>query len=146
MIRSTQKMRDLAQWLVAHEANKSSGAKAPAAFGVVEKLRRPLSELTGATGFRSLLSRALALAHGEVRWLRAVHVKGDGSLECPAEMAQLHQKEIAHAEVVLITHLLGLLVTFIGEGLTFRLLEEVWPEAPINDFDSRDKDSQREET
>src|SRR5688572_23263934 len=142
MIRSTQKMRDLAEWLVTHEINKSSGTKSPATLGgVMEKLRRPLSELTGATGFRSLVSRALALAHGEVRWLRAVHVKADGSLECPAEMAELHQKEIAHAEVVLIAHLLGLLVTFIGEALTFRLLQEMWPEAPIDDLDSSRKDS-----
>ena len=143
---ATSKMRDLAQWLVAHETNKSSGAKAPAAFGVVQKLRRPLAALTGVSGFRSLLSRALALANPEVRWLRAVHVKSDGSLECPAQMGQLHRKEIAHAEVVLITHLLGLLVTFIGEGLTFRLLEDLWPRAPITDLGSSGKDSKREET
>src|SRR4026207_1518799 len=121
MNRPTARMRDFAQGLVAHEAeeNKSSGIKALLVFGaVVDKLRRPLIILAGSQVFRSLLSRALALAIDEVRWLRAVHVKADGSLECPAEIAQLDQKEIAHAEAVLITQLLGLLLTFIGAALT----------------------------
>ena len=149
MNRPTAEMRDFAQGLVAREArgNKSSGTKAPLVFGaVVDKLRRPLIILAGAAVFRSLLSRALALAIDEVRWLRAVHVKADGSLECPAEIARLGQKEIAHAEAVLITQLLGLLLTFIGEALTLRLLLDVWPGAPVNDFYSSRKDSKREET
>src|SRR5688572_11085593 len=105
MIGSTKKMRDFAQWLIAHERNKSSGAKSPALFGgVVEKLRRPLSELTGVSGFRSLLSRALALAGGEVRWLRAVHIKADGSLEYATDMARLDPKEFTQGEVVLLAH------------------------------------------
>jgi len=32
--------------------------------------------------------------------------------------------------------LLGLLVTFIGENLTVRLVRDVWPDAPVNDLDS----------
>ena len=149
MNRPTAEMRDFAQGLVAREArgNKSSGTKAPLVFGAVaDKLRRPLIILAGAPVFRSLLSRALALAIDEVRWLRAVHVKADGSLECPGEIARLDQKEIAHAEVVVIAHLLGLLLTFIGEALTLRLLQDVWPAAPVNDFYSSRKDSKREET
>lgn len=142
MIGSSKKMRDFAQWLIAHERNKSSGTKSPAPFGgVVEKLRRPLSELTGALGFRSLLSRSLALAGGEVRWLRAVHIRSEGLLEYPATMAQLDPNELAHAEVVLIAQLLGLLVTFIGQALTVRLLQEIWPAAPIEDFDFSTTDS-----
>src|SRR5688572_9300470 len=91
-------MREFAQLLIAYEArgNKSSGTNGPAAFGgVVEKLRRPLAALTGTGGFRSLLSRALALASAEARWLRAVHIKADGSLEFPAEMGQLDKEAVA---------------------------------------------------
>ena len=149
MNRPTAEMRDFAQGLVAHEArgNKSSGTKAPLVFGaVVDKLRRPLIMLAGAPVFRSLLSRALALAIDEVRWIRAVHVKADGSLECPAEIARLDQKEIAHAEAILITQLLELLLTFIGEALTLRLLQDVWPGAPVHDFKFRKVDSKQEET
>jgi len=141
-------MRDFAQGLVAREAkgNKSSGTKAPLVLGaVVDKLRRPLIILAGTHVFRSLLSRALALAIDEVRWLRAVHLKADGSLEFPADMAQLHQKEIAHAEGVLITQLLGLLLTFIGEALTLRLLQDVWPGAPVNNFNSSGNHSKQDE-
>jgi len=130
-------MRDLAERLVAYEAmGKRPFERNGRTFGgVIEKVRGPLAALTGVAGFRSLLSRALALANAEVRWLRAVHVKADGTLECPAEMAQLDKEEIANGEVALLAQLLGLLVTFIGEALTARLLEDVWPGVPVSDFD-----------
>lgn len=148
MTRSTPRMRDFSKLLIAYEAkeNKASGTNAPAAFGsAVEKLRGPLVALTGTRGFRSLLSRALALANAEVRWLNAVHIKADGSLECPAEVAQLDKKEVATGEVVLIAYLFGLLVTFIGESLTLRLVQDAWPGVPIKDFDSSKKGDSTEE-
>ena len=137
MSRSILTMRDFAQRLVAREAmGKKPFERNERAFGgVIEKVRGPLAALTGVAGFRSLLSRALSLANVEVRWLRAVHVKADGTLECPAEIARLDKKEIARGEVALLAQLLGLLVTFIGEALTARLLEDVWPGVPLNDFD-----------
>lgn len=104
-------------------------------FGVCEKLRQPLSMLAGVAGFRSLLSRALALAGDEVRWLKAVHVKADGSLEGLDE-AQLSDAEIAAGEAVLVARLIGLLVTFIGEALTVHLVQEAWPEASLGGLDS----------
>jgi hypothetical protein len=149
MKRPTAKMRDFARGLVAREAraNRSSGTEAQLVLGAtVDKLRQPLIILAGAQVFRSLLSRALALAIDEVRWLRAVRVKADGSLECPPEMPRLDREEIAKGEVVLLTQLLGLLLTFIGEALTLRLLEDVWPAARVNDFYSNRKDSKQEET
>src|SRR5687767_10060082 len=141
-------MRDFAKLLIACDAKGNSGLarNAPAAFGnAVEKLRLPLVALTGTAGFRALLSRALALANAEVRWLNAVHIRGDGSLECPAEVAQLDKEEIASGEVLLIAHLLSLLVTFIGEALTLRLVQDAWPGAPIKDFDSSKKGARTEE-
>jgi len=136
-------MRNYAQRLIAYEAqqNQSSEKDHPEAFGVCEKLRGPLASLSGLNGFRSLLSRALALAGDEVRWLRAVHIKADGSLECPAEMSELDQKEISDGENALVTQLLGLLVTFIGEPLTLSLVREVWPDVPFNDAASENKES-----
>lgn len=148
MNRPTAMMRDFAQGLVAREAkgNKSSATKGPLVFGaVVDKLRGPLMILAGSQVFRALLSRALALAIDEVRWLRAVHVKADGSLECPPEVAQLDKEEIAHAEAVLITQLLGLLLAFIGPALTLRLLQDVWPGAPVNNFKFSGNHSKQEE-
>ena len=137
MSRSTANMRDLAERLVAYEATgkKPFERSARTFAGVIEKVRGPLAALTGVAGFRSLLSRALALANAEVRWLRAVHVKADGRMDCPAEIARLDKEEIANGEVALLAQLLGLLVTFIGEALTARLLEDVWPGVAVNDFD-----------
>ena len=137
MSRSILTMRECAQRLVAREAmGKKPFERNGRAFGgVIEKVRAPLAALTGVAGFRSLLSRALALANAEVRWLRAVHVKADGTMECPAEITQLDKEEIANGEVALLAQLIGLLVTFIGEALTARLLEDACPGVPVHDFD-----------
>ena len=90
----------------------------------------------GKVGFRELLSRALALANAEVPWLRAVHVKADGSFEGLDELgAQVDPDEFSEGRVVLLAQLLGLLVTFIGEELTLRLVREVWPKLSPNNLD-----------
>ena len=136
-------MRDLSQRLIAYETreNKSAETKTPAAFQICancEKLRPHLATLMGNLGFRALLSRALALANAEVLWLRAVHVKADGSLEGLDELeleAKIDPKEIAEGGVVLLAQLLGLMVAFIGENLTLRIVCEVWPKLPVNDLD-----------
>ena len=39
-------------------------------------------------------------------------------------------KDLTNGRVVLLAHLLGLLVAFIGEDLTQRLLREAWPKLP----------------
>ena len=128
-------MREFAERLIAYETNgnKSSGTKTPAAFHVVEKLRLPLATLMGIAGFRALHSRALVLASAEVPWLRAVHIKADGSLESLGELklkAKVSPEEIFEGRVVLLAQLLGLLVAFIGEILTLQLVREVWPKLP----------------
>ena len=118
-------------------AAKPAGVNNSPAFRVCEKLRQPLSRLAGVAGFRSLLSRALALTNDEARWMKAIQVKADGSLEGLEEaQAQLSETEIAEGEVVLIAQLIGLLVTFIGEELTLRLVQESWPDAPFDDMNA----------
>jgi hypothetical protein len=134
---ATPKVKQLTSRLMAYEvaAIKSGGAHKSVAFRVCDKLRQPLSRLTGVAGFRSLLSRALALASGEVRWLKALHVAADGSLEGLDEpQEQLSHDEIAEGEVMLIAQLMGLLVTFIGQALTLRLVQEAWPHAVFDDM------------
>jgi hypothetical protein len=131
-------MRDFAERLIAYETkgNKSSETKLPAAFHVCEKLRPHLSTLMGKGGFHALLSRSLTLANAEIPWLRAVEVKADGSLGGAEELhAQLTPEEIAEGRVVLFAQLLGLLVAFIGENLTMRLVRDVWPKLSLNDLD-----------
>ena len=129
-------MRDVGKVLAAYEAKGRSLRKnAPTVFGgSVTKLRAPILALTGGSAFTSLLSRALVLAGAEVRWLRAAHVKENGSIECPPAAAQLGKDDIIKAEGILVGHFLGLLVTLIGEALTLRLLSDAWPE--VRSFNS----------
>jgi hypothetical protein len=131
-------MRNFAKRLIADEArgNKPSATKNPADFDACEKLRPNLATLMGNSGYHALLSRTLALAQAEVPWLRAVHVKADGSLEGVEEHhAQLDPDELFEGRVVLLAQLLGLLVAFIGKNLTLRLVGEVWPKAALDDLD-----------
>lgn len=124
------KLHQFARRLVAHEAASRRPAKGKGSrtFFVCEKLRGPLGQLTGRGGFRSVLSRALALAGEEVPWLRGLHVRADGSLEDLDELeVNLGPEEIALGEVILVARLLGLLVTFIGPTLTLELLQHIWP-------------------
>ncbi len=135
--------RDLAQRLLAHEnaAGKTSEPTQFAAFGVCERLRQPLITLVGVAGLRSLLSRALTLARAEAPSLSAVQVAADGSLKGLDELASQTDKGQARDEgAILIAQLIGLLLTFIGEGLTLRLVHDVWPEAA---FDGRVSEKER---
>lgn len=101
---------------------------------VSERLRRILSTLLGAGGFRALLSRAVTLAKAEVPALNGLHVAADSSLVGLAE-----DDDSADAAVVIVAHILGLLVTFIGEALMLRLVNDAWPKARLGDLDF-DKD------
>jgi hypothetical protein len=132
---SLPESRHLAQRLLTYEvvAGKNSELTESAAFRVCAKLRRPLITLAGVAGFRSILSRALTLARAEAPSLSVVQVAEDGSLKGLDELEPQIDKEQARDEgAILIAQLLGLLLLFIGEGLTLRLVQDVWPEATFN--------------
>ena len=129
MSNATPNMRDLAKRLLSHETTGDS-------FLVIERLRPNLATLMGKAGFRALVSRTLALASSEVSWLRALHVGADGSIEGLDDLrARVSAREFAEGGVVLLAQLLGLLMAFIGEGLTLRLLLDVWPILRLDDWD-----------
>jgi hypothetical protein len=140
---STSKMRDFARRLIAHETrrNKSSRADSAAAFEAIEKLRPHLTTLMGKAGFRALLSRSLTLAQAENRWLRAAHVKADGTLDESDVRAQLNPEEIDQGRIALLTELLGLLAAFIGENLALQIARETWPKLSLDNlsFDEGEK-------
>jgi hypothetical protein len=125
-----EKVRKLVEQLLAYEAVRCdpSEASRPAGFRIIEKLRRRLIRLAGTAGFRALLGRAVALARAEAPVLASLEVEPDGSL------SDLHgpatQEELAEAGRVVIVQLLGLLVAFIGAGLTLSIVLDVWPELP----------------
>ena len=131
--------RNLAERLLAYEAaaGKNSEPTESAAFRVCEKLRQPLCSLAGVAGFRSLLSRALALARAEGPGLSAVQVGADGSLKGLDELGPERDKDMSNeGGALLVAQLLGLLLLFIGEGITLRLVQDVWPESACDGRDS----------
>jgi hypothetical protein len=130
-------MRAFAEVLIACETSESpsSETKRPADFPVFEKLRAPLAMLMGNGGFQALFARALALARAEIPWLRAVHVNADGALAWEEKLhPPLAVAEILEGRIVLLAQMLGLLVAFIGPGLTARLIGEIWPGFLHNDL------------
>jgi len=142
MNHSTPKVRKLARGLLALEATATTtvGSDMPAAFRVCEKLRRTLVRLAGVAGFRSLISRTLALAAQEASWLQELRIGADGSLERLADAeAKLSSSEVERGETALVAQLITLLFSFVGEALTMRLLQESWGEARAVDLDSRSK-------
>jgi hypothetical protein len=138
MSRPTPILADFAKAIVAHEfrGNKSSEAKIPAGCLAIEKLRSPLANLLGNTGFNALFYRACALGSQKFPWLRALPVKPDGSLEEFYEAGtKVEAEEFREGCVLLLSHLLALLVAFIGKDLTLRLVGTVWPELSPDDLD-----------
>jgi hypothetical protein len=138
MSRASPQLRRFSRRLIAHAPplrSKSSDGAKQATFQVIDELRPPLVNLMGMGGFRGLLSRAIALSGGEVRWLRAVHVKADGSLTGFEEYASLGPGQFAEGKVVLLAQLLGMLIALIGVRLTLRLVLDVWPKLSLDDLD-----------
>jgi hypothetical protein len=138
MNRATPRLRDVAKRLILAEAarTKSAATDVTDAFPVTDKLRPQLATLMGHGGTRALLGRALVLAIQEVSWLRVLHVNANGGLEgLQVQGAQLDPADYLEGQVVLLAQLLGLLVAFIGPGLTLRLVSEIWPRIPLKDID-----------
>jgi hypothetical protein len=135
MNRASPHLRHLAKLLIVHETRENkSGASGPAAFHVSEKLRPHLVALMGSGAFRALLARALALTTVEIPRLHAVSVQADGTLNGVEEL-QLDAGEFLEVRIVLLARTLGLLATFIGDGLTLRLVRELWPKVPLDGLD-----------
>ena len=127
-------MRALAVRLLAAERSRPpvSNQHLYEAVRVCEKLRLSLTRFAGADGFSSLLRRSLVLARAEVPSLDRIAVNPDCSMDGLEALAADEADGGAEAAVALAAHLLGLLVTFIGEPLTLRLVRESWPDASFD--------------
>jgi hypothetical protein len=129
---TNQKIRSIARSLLSYESTADAGPETDiaATYRVLEALRRRLCTVVGVQGFRVLLTRALTLARARVPRLSEVTVNPDGSL---TGLSALPAEEIPIAGFVLTAQLLELLATFIGEGLTLRILLSVWPDVTVLD-------------
>jgi len=109
-------------------ALRAASRPAPAsdASGAVlnENLRLSLTRLTGADALVALLRRALTLARAQMPILQDAKVSADGRIEDLDRLFN-HDESVRQEAVLAITaQLLELLVTFIGERLTHRLVRE----------------------
>jgi hypothetical protein len=128
----TPELRALARRLVALETG-AAGETADitdAVAATCERLYAQLERLIAPAGFHALLRRALHLAGAEFVWLREVRVEeGRGcSLTGLREAVRGEAvREAGEALVAVIANVLWLLVTFIGDDLTERLVRQAWP-------------------
>jgi hypothetical protein len=122
-------IRAWAQRLLASETANQSGSQTypHELLRVLEKLRNALTQFVGADGFTALMGRALALARREVPSLETAKITPEGRLEGLEEHGAGATNH-AEAAAAITAHLLALLVNFIGEPLTFRLMRDVWPD------------------
>src|SRR5688572_2366080 len=119
-------IRALARRLLAE--TQPAGEPSLPDFAIVsEKLRNELTRFAGVSGFSSLLQRAVTLARAEVAALNHVRVTEDGHLEGLEQFAALPITVRQDAATAVTAHVLGLLVVFIGETLTQRLVRQLWP-------------------
>lgn len=132
---TTPAIKEMARRLIALEVPRdaSPGAGGREATRVCEKLRSMLAKFAGVAGYHALISRAVAMAKAEAPSLEAVQVRLDGSLE---GLDEIEHKD-AEAGAVVVVQLLSLLVTFIGESPTLRLVRDAWPHASLDKMDSR---------
>ncbi len=117
------KTREIAERLLAYEAaaQHSSESSGAAASRVCQKLGYPLSKLIGTDGSRAILVRALTLARREAESLDTVKVTDTGVLEGLTG-------ETEQVSAVLVANVIELLLTFLGEPLTLKLVHDTWPE------------------
>ncbi|MDT8070367.1 MAG: hypothetical protein ROO76_19545 [Terriglobia bacterium] len=125
---------NLARRLLAYETVAGENSES-ATLRVYEKLRRDLCELAGVTGFQLLASRALTLAKSDAPSFSVVQVTSDGRLEGLGDLdLKTHKDQTAEDGAIFIARLLGLLLTFIGEALTTRLMQGMWPDTAFDDM------------
>ena len=140
--------RELAVRVLRHHAGPDADAAALAAAArrAYDDLARVSAPLIGQVGVDALTGRALHLAQREYPWL--VHTR-EGTPACtehtpgtpPPEQTEgpfaqvifcLERQDPAaatEAAGAVFATFTGLLVTFIGEPLTLRLLRKAWPDA-----------------
>jgi hypothetical protein len=65
----------------------------------------------------------------------------NGDCDAPEGEVPLTRAAMAKCSVILVAQLLALLVAFVGESLTRRIVREVWPKLSFTDSDFRKGDS-----
>jgi hypothetical protein len=141
-------LRQLALKVLAQRAGPTAGAEALAAatLRAYDDLARVSAPLIGQVGIDALTGRALHLTQQEYPWLVGTRDGTPALTERTSGTPPPEQADGPFAQVIfnlerqdpavateaagaVFATLTGLLVTFIGEPLTARLLRQAWPDA-----------------
>ena len=127
-------LRQLALKVLAQYAGSTAGSEALAAAArhAYDDLARVSAPLIGQVGVEALTRRALHLAQREYPWLAQTHELEQAERPFTQVIACLERQDPAvaiEAAGAVFATFTGLLVTFIGEPLTARLLRQAWPDA-----------------
>ena len=143
MSQPTPAVRRLAQRVLERELEGTGGgpqpdseALAPAAQSAMERLAEPLGRLLGVEGYWGLLRRAVHVARIESPLLQELQVSVEpaGGLDVLHAAVRDADPAVARdALTAVLAHLVWLLVTFIGERLTRRILRDAWPDMQLDD-------------
>ena len=127
-------LQQLALKVLAQHAGSAAGAEALAAAAqrAYDDLARVSAPLIGQVGVDALTGRTLYLAQRKYPWL--VHTREPEQWKGPFDQIVfcLERQDPAvatEAAGAVFATLTGLLVSFIGEPLTMRLLRQAWPDA-----------------
>ena len=132
--RENQALRQLALKALSQRAGSAAGAGALAAAAqrAYDDLALVSVPLIGQVGVDALTGRTLYLAQRKYPWL--IHTREPDEWKGPfAQIVFCLERQdpavATEAAGAVLTTLTGLLVTFIGEPLTTRLLRKAWPDA-----------------
>lgn len=120
-------IRDWARKLIASEAHADATTAQTelATLRVYERLRLRFHAPVGVDAFQALASRALSVAKSQFPGLRAVSVTANGDLRGLSEVeSALNLSEDSEVGIILITQMLRLFITLLGEAATVRLIED----------------------
>jgi hypothetical protein len=125
---------DLADWLLHHEtaADPGTASEAVAVEHICGKLIQPVSRLVSSDGSRAILSRALHLARADFPFLEGVRAGIEPEACFVGLEGRLGESQAGAALLAVLRYLLSLLVGFIGEDLTVRVVREVWTDIPLS--------------
>jgi len=130
-------LRQLARRVLARRAGGANGANGveslvAAANGAYDDLVLASAPVIGQTGVDALTGRAVHLVQREFRWLATAATRDRPGGSFADVLASLQKQDLAvatDATAAVFATFAGLLVTFIGESLTARLLDKAWPDA-----------------
>jgi hypothetical protein len=128
-MKESSRLQQLARLVMKHHVGSAQASAdiADAARRVFEELLSSLSPLIGEVGSQALFRRSVKLTEPAFAGLRGL--KQGSALEALVAGLRAQKSEAAmEASVALLATYLHLLATFIGERLTWRLLEEAWPD------------------